>query len=177
MDEAVIDSAIFREGMSRLAAAVSLVTTDGPRGRHGFTASAVCSVTDTPPVLLVCMNRDSVPVDAFRENSGLCVNVLSGAHQGLSDLFADPSIAMANRFAASPWLTTVSGAPMLPTAVVSFDCSIAQVVEIETHSVLFCRVRDIGFADPVQDALLWCSRGYHTIPLASRLVPQGSKAG
>ena len=167
MDEATIEPAVFREGMSRLAAAVSLVTTDGPRGRQGFTASAVCSVTDTPPVLLVCMNRDYVPVDAFRENAGLCVNVLSGAHQALSNLFADPSVSMADRFAASPWLRAASGMPMLGDAVVSFDCSIVQVVEIETHSVLFCRVRDIGFAEAGRDALLWCGRGYHTIPLAS----------
>ena len=39
-----------------LSAAVNVVTTDGPAGRHGFTASAVCSVTDNPPTLLVCMN-------------------------------------------------------------------------------------------------------------------------
>ena len=37
----------FREGMSRLGAAVTVLTTDGPAGRHGMTASAVCSVTDT----------------------------------------------------------------------------------------------------------------------------------
>ena len=35
--------------MARLGAAVNVVTTDGPAGRYGFTASAVCSVTDDPP--------------------------------------------------------------------------------------------------------------------------------
>ncbi len=45
----------FREGMSRLGAAVNIITTDGPAGRAGFTASAVCSVTDSPPTLLVCL--------------------------------------------------------------------------------------------------------------------------
>ncbi len=35
--------------MARLAAAVNIVTTDGPAGRAGFTATAVCSVTDEPP--------------------------------------------------------------------------------------------------------------------------------
>ncbi|EPA9912692.1 pyrimidine utilization flavin reductase protein F, partial [Cronobacter sakazakii] len=36
----------FRDAMSRLGAAVNIVTTDGPAGMAGFTASAVCSVTD-----------------------------------------------------------------------------------------------------------------------------------
>ena len=49
----------YREAMARFGAAVSVVTTDGPAGRYGFTASAVCSVTDDPPTLLVCMNRGS----------------------------------------------------------------------------------------------------------------------
>jgi hypothetical protein len=43
----------YREAMARLGVAVSIVTTDGPAGRAGFTASAVCSVTDEPPTLLV----------------------------------------------------------------------------------------------------------------------------
>src|SRR5689334_610142 len=35
------DAVLFREGMSRVAAAVHVVTTDGPSGRAGFTATAV----------------------------------------------------------------------------------------------------------------------------------------
>ncbi len=45
----------FRDAMSSLAAAVNVITTDGPHGRAGFTATAVCSVTDQPPTLLVCI--------------------------------------------------------------------------------------------------------------------------
>ena len=55
----MVDVTDFRNAMSMLSAAVNVVTTDGPAGRHGFTASAVCSVTDTPPTLLVCMNTAS----------------------------------------------------------------------------------------------------------------------
>ncbi|MET0746456.1 MAG: flavin reductase, partial [Microvirga sp.] len=43
------DPSRFREGMSRVAGAVHLVTTDGPAGRAGFTATAVTPVTDDPP--------------------------------------------------------------------------------------------------------------------------------
>ena len=39
----------YRQGMSSLAAAVNVVTTNGPEGRAGFTATAVCSVSATPP--------------------------------------------------------------------------------------------------------------------------------
>lgn len=47
----------FRNAMAQLGTAVHVVTTDGAGGRAGFTASAVCSVTDTPPSVLVCINK------------------------------------------------------------------------------------------------------------------------
>lgn len=43
----MVDTSEYREAMSRLGAAVNLITTNGVAGRRGFTASAVCSVTDT----------------------------------------------------------------------------------------------------------------------------------
>jgi Conserved protein/domain typically associated with flavoprotein oxygenases, DIM6/NTAB family len=46
-----VDRDAFRNAMARLGSAVNIITTDGPAGRAGFTASAVCSVTDTPPTL------------------------------------------------------------------------------------------------------------------------------
>jgi flavin reductase len=49
----------FKNAMSLLTGAVNVVTTTGVSGRHGFTASAVCSVTDAPPTLLVCINNSA----------------------------------------------------------------------------------------------------------------------
>ena len=68
----------FRNAMAQLPAAVNIITTNGPGGRCGITASAVCSVTDSPPTVLVCVNRNSATHDVFRTNGRLCVNVLCG---------------------------------------------------------------------------------------------------
>ena len=43
----------FRDAMASLSAAVNVVTTEGEAGRCGITATAVCSVTDTPPSVMV----------------------------------------------------------------------------------------------------------------------------
>lgn len=56
----------FRDAMASLGAAVNIVTTDGPEGRCGITATAVCSVTDTPPTLMVCVNRNSTMNAVFK---------------------------------------------------------------------------------------------------------------
>ena len=43
------DQQTFRDAMACVGAAVNIITTDGPAGMAGFTASAICSVTDSPP--------------------------------------------------------------------------------------------------------------------------------
>ncbi len=58
----------FRDAMASLGAAVNIVTTDGTEGRCGITATAVCSVTDTPPTLMVCVNRNSAMNAVFQKN-------------------------------------------------------------------------------------------------------------
>ena len=70
----MIEATDFRDAMSLLTSAVSVVTTAGMADRHGFTASAVCSVTDTPPTLLVCMNKASRSHAHFIENKILTVH-------------------------------------------------------------------------------------------------------
>ena len=59
----------YREGMSNLAGAVNIVTTNGPAGKAGFTATAVCSVSDNPATLLVCLNRSASVYDVFNQNT------------------------------------------------------------------------------------------------------------
>ena len=84
----MVESIQFRDAMSRLAAAVNVITTDGPVGRRGFTASAVCSVTDDPPTLLLCVNRTAGSNAILKANGVLCINVLAERHTALSALFA-----------------------------------------------------------------------------------------
>src|SRR3954453_752513 len=71
-----IDPVLFREAMSRLGAAVHVITTAGPGGKAGATATAVCSVSDAPPTLLMCLNRRSQTNPAVVENGVFCVNTL-----------------------------------------------------------------------------------------------------
>jgi flavin reductase len=149
----------FRNAMACLGAAVNIITTDGPAGRAGFTASAVCSVTDTPPTLLVCLNRSASVWPIFRDNGYLCVNTLAAGHEDLSTLFGGKT-PMAERFAAADWHTLASGSPLLDGALVSFDCKVTQVVSVGTHDILFCEALALVRNDETH-GLAWFDRGYH----------------
>ncbi|MGP5075870.1 flavin reductase [Psychrobacter celer] len=161
----MIEASGFREAMSLLTTAVNVVTTNGDTGRHGFTASAVCSVTDTPPTLLVCMNQASRSHSHFIDNKTLSVNVLGAQHQQLSNVFAS-RLSSAERFAHGAWTELSTGAPVLEDALVSFDCEIEHIQEVGTHSVLMCRVVAIKPPESPSgqdESLVYFNRAYHYV--------------
>ena len=49
----------YRDAMARFAGAVHVITTDGRAGKRGTTVIAACSVSDIPPTVLVCLNREN----------------------------------------------------------------------------------------------------------------------
>ena len=155
---ALVEKQAFRDGMARLGAAVNIITTDGPAGRAGFTASAVCSVTDTPPTLLVCLNRSASVWPIFDANRQLCVNTLSASQEALSTLFGGKT-PMEERFQAAQWRTAATGSPVLEGALVSFDCRISDITRVGTHDVLFCEVLALRFSNEMH-GLAWFDRGY-----------------
>lgn len=156
-----LSQADFRNAMAKMGAAVNIITTDGPGGKAGFAASAVCSVTDTPPTLLICLNRSSSVFETFETNKALCVNTLSGDHEKLSGLFGGKT-PVEERFAAARWESGLTGAPRLTDSVVSFDCVVNDSVDVGTHKVLFCRVVAIHEGGS-GEALIYYQRGYHRI--------------
>lgn len=159
----MVDREAYRDAMARLGAAVSVITSDGAAGRCAFTASAVCSVTDDPPTLLVCMNRGSDSYDAFKANGVLCVNTLAASQEALSTLFAGfTDHTMTQRFEQADWIILTTGAPVLANTLVSFDCRIAQVSEVGTHGVLFCEVEAIQ-AGTAHEGLIYFGRAYHRV--------------
>ncbi|MBP1849614.1 flavin reductase [Rhizobium halophytocola] len=154
--------AAFRDGMARLAAAVHVITTDGPAGRFGFTATAVCSVSDTPPTLLVCVNANTSSLQGLLNNGVLCVNTLAPHLQEVASAFASGR-PMDERFASGLFERTPNGVPRLAGALVSFDCRVMNVIEQGSHKVLFCAVEDIVSTEGEEDALVYFARRYHTV--------------
>lgn len=157
----------FREAMARVCAAVNIITTDGPAGRGGLTATAMCSVSDEPPTLLVCMRQSSAQSHLFTENRRFCVNVLAGDQRELAGHFAGGLQDMNARYAAADWTTLATGAPVLSGAVASFDCELAEVHVAATHNILIGRVMALACCLSA-DALAYCDRAYVDIAAGVR---------
>jgi flavin reductase (NADH)/flavin reductase/chlorophenol-4-monooxygenase component 1 len=136
-----IASRDFRDALSKTATAVTVVATSGPYGLAGLTCSAVCSVCDQPSTILLCVNRKSYAADIIKSNGVLSVNWLASDQATVSQIFAGVgSLPMEERFETDGWQALVTGAPCRTDALVSFDCTIVNTVDVGSHMVIFAEV-------------------------------------
>ena len=153
----------YRDAMSRFAGAVHVVTTDGVAGKRGATVIAACSVSDTPPMILVCVNRENPKNDAFVENGNFALNTLAARHEPLAVAFSGVTgLAPEDRFAMAEWEVISSGAPALMGAVAVFDCELVDAKELATHRVMFGKVTGLRIGDNLRP-LIYHGRSYHVL--------------
>ena len=157
----------FRDAMASLSAAVNIVTTEGEAGQCGITATAVCSVTDTPPSLMVCINASSAMNPVFRGNGRMCVNVLNHEQELMARHFAGMTgMAMAERFSQSCWQRGPLKQPVLKGALASLEGKISQVQTIGTHLVYLVEIENIILSDDGH-GLIYFRRQFHPVMLAA----------
>ena len=166
----------YLEAMSRSAATVAVVATDGPAGRAGVTVSTLCSVSADPPQLLICVHHESAACDALRRNGRFSVNVLRDDQSAVSDRFAGRTEATGgdpdyDKFAGAEWTALPTGAPALVGALVAYDCRLARHMRCGSHVIFIGDVVDVAIGDAdatAGGALVYANRAYATAePLAA----------
>lgn len=156
----------FRQAMAHLPAGVNIITTQGTAGRCGITASAVCSVTDSPPTILVCVNRSSASRPIFERNGRLCVNVLSSEQEELAKHFAGMTqVPMEERFGWDIWEDADADQPALRDAIVKLQGSICDFKEVGSHSVIFVQLDRIAVREE-GGSLVYFNRHFHGVQRA-----------
>lgn len=161
---------LFLEGMSRMAAAVTVVTTDGEAGRFGVTVSSMTSVSaDTQrPSLLISVHHMSPACDAIRKNGRFCANLLSGNQTRLSDLFSGRlKPESGDRFATTAWHSGTTGAPIIDGAIVAFDCVLRTALFWGTHCIFIGEAEHIEVSEQ-RSPLVYANRGYRrAVPITT----------
>lgn len=110
----------FRAALGRFASGVTIVTSRDKSGRlHGITVSAFCSVSLEPPLILVCIDKETGSHQAFGEIETFVVNILREDQQHYSDLFASQ---LPDKFDRIEFLETADGIPVLKDVLASMRC-------------------------------------------------------
>jgi len=142
-----VEAEVFRRAMRHPASAVAVIAAGAPGGRAGITATAVCSLSDAPPSLLVCVNRNARLTGVIRASASFSVNFLGTDQVALAEVFAGRAgLAGERRFDDRLWATAVTGAPVLADCLASFDCRLDGEYQHATHSIFIGRVVAIAEA-------------------------------
>jgi flavin reductase len=163
----MIDAALFKTGMRRLAAGVCLVTaTDRDGVRQGLIATSVISVTVEPPSLLVCVNRAASCHDTIADSGAFCVNLLTEADDEVARRFGS-SAARERRFADRQWRALETGAPALDGALASFDCRVSTRVPVGSHTIFIGAVVALALREGAGAPLLYLDGDFARLASAS----------
>lgn len=147
----------FRDAMSHLAAGIVIVTTSGPDDTaFGMTATAVCSVSLDPPLVMACMNHQTATHRAVEASGVFALNLLPAGEEGLARRFASSGD---DKFAGLGSATRSTGAPILEAALAYCDCSVERSVPAGDHTIFIGRVLDAGVSNPGRATPLLYFRG------------------
>jgi flavin reductase (DIM6/NTAB) family NADH-FMN oxidoreductase RutF len=149
--------------MRHVPASVSIIATGRPGQRNGLTATSVCSLSDSPPKLLVCVNRLASAHDEILSNGSFSVNVLAFGDERLAERFAANSGAYGEgRFNSDAWNVGVIGTPVLKHALCHLECRLADTANGQTHTIFFGEVVG-GWARSEAEPLLYSSGAFRTL--------------
>lgn len=141
---AVVDDAeLFRQAFRRYAATVVLVTYfDRGAQASGMTATSMCSLSASPPSLLVCVNRTSRAHSEISERGRFGVNLLSVGQRSVALHCSRPGMDKRLR---EEWLTVDDGGgtPRLRGSLAHLECALDQTYEAFSHSLFIGRIERV----------------------------------
>lgn len=127
----------FRDVIGRFASGVTVITTAVDGVPLGTTASAVSSLSLTPPMVLICMNETSSTGQAIATSKAFAINILSEDQQDLAMQFASKS---ADKFDGATSRIGQHGQPVLDDALATLECRVVEAVRGGTHTVFLAEV-------------------------------------
>jgi len=157
----VVEPRAFREVLSHLAGGVVIVTTRGHDGEpRGMTATAVCSVSLAPPLVMVCMSHEAATYDAVEQSGIFALNVLPATAERLARRFASGE---GDKFSGLSHQIGETGAPLLAEALAHCDCVVERSVPAGDHTIFIGRVVQVGRHERPSPPLLYFRGAYGSV--------------
>ena len=131
-----LDSTQFRKVMGHFVTGVTIVTSREGDHIHGMTCNAFCSISISPPSVLVSIAKKTRTEILIQQGQVFAVNVLSESQQELSDRFAGRHKDQEeDRFRGFPWTKAITGAPIFQGSQAYLDCKLVQAFDAGTHTL------------------------------------------
>jgi flavin reductase (DIM6/NTAB) family NADH-FMN oxidoreductase RutF len=143
MDQTVVAADLFKAAMGSVCTPVSVVTAFAADRPHGTTVSAFCSLSLTPPMVLVALDEASALLEILRGTSRFGLNVLSHSQNAIAAKFA---MKGDDKFDAVAWQCR-SGVPHITGVACWFACDVERFVAGGDHIVIMGKVIESDHAE------------------------------
>jgi flavin reductase ActVB len=152
----------FRAALRLFASGVTVVTLRAGDRVHGLTVSAFTSISASPPLVAVVIDRHHL-AHALLEEPGavFAVNILCEEQREISDRFA--FVKDEDRFATGRWSSASTGAPVLADAVAWLDCTIHSRLDAGSHTIYVGEVQASAAPSGERRPLVYWSRAYRVL--------------
>lgn len=153
------DTAAYRDAIGSFTTGVAVITSIGENGPSGLTASAVCSLSIDPLLMLVCLDRSSRTLRAIEHSRRLGVNVLSRRQEHLARAFALKGPEH-EKFTGVSW-TDREGVPQLDGVVAWLAGDVTELLPGGDHLIAVAAVTQVEAAGG--DPLVYYRGGFHSL--------------
>jgi flavin reductase len=135
--DAAVSAASLRHVMTEFASGVTVVTTDWQGMDHAMTATAFCSVSLAPPLVLVCVGKSSRFHEAVIRSQSWAASLLAADQGWIARHFAHRGRDLLSQFATVPYTRAPSSnAPLITGAQAWLDCSTYAVHDGGDHTIV-----------------------------------------
>ncbi|QND68581.1 flavin reductase family protein [Mesorhizobium loti] len=146
----------FRAAMRLIVGNVSVITAGTGEDRSGLVVISVVSLSAEPPKVIACVNRSSSTWPVIERYRHFGVNSLGPRHQRVAERFSGfGGIKGKDRYEGAEWMTLKTGALLLSDAVAAFDCSLDEMIDRGTHSIVIGSVEAVRTRDAGQALIYW----------------------
>ncbi|AHH19912.1 putative NADH-dependent flavin oxidoreductase [Nocardia nova SH22a] len=158
-----VDIDRFREAMTRFPSGVTIVTTTDSVGKpRGFTASAFCSLSADPALVLVCIANTAECHAAFLAAERWNIHFVAPGQAELAMRFATRG---ADKFGGGVARTDVVGQPHIAGSSVTLRCAEFSKHPGGDHTILVGRVDDVELGE--EEPTVYHKREFRSLRPAS----------
>lgn len=148
-------SKTFTNAMRALVGNCSVITVGEGEDKSGLLVTSAISLSADPPLLLACVNKSASSWPMFKKYQKFGWSSLGSDHQAIAENFSGfGGVKGADRYQGANWEIAETGALLLEGAPTAFDCTLEDMIDRATHSIVIGRVRAIR-QNPSAGALVY----------------------
>jgi flavin reductase (DIM6/NTAB) family NADH-FMN oxidoreductase RutF len=139
------DAGAFCRACARFATGIAIVSVLDAQGQpRGMTVNSFTSVSLSPLLFLVCIDRRAAIRPLLTTGTAIAINILGEDQQRLSERFARPG---EDRFGEIAWEPGVTGAPLIPGTLAHIEGLIRDKIIAGDHTIMLTEVRATGYRE------------------------------